>query len=71
LHDYKFWPHVARVDNVFDDRNPVCSCDVRVVNPDGVAQRERRIRLLRPGQKPPCVASAEVLVSFHLFSSTL
>jgi glycine dehydrogenase len=25
-HDYKFWPHVARVDNVFGDRNPVCSC---------------------------------------------
>ncbi len=26
LHDYKFWPHVGRVDNVFSDRNPVCSC---------------------------------------------
>ena len=26
LHEYKFWPHVARVDNVFGDRNPVCSC---------------------------------------------
>ncbi len=26
LHDYKFWPHVTRVDNVFGDRNPVCSC---------------------------------------------
>jgi glycine dehydrogenase len=26
LHDYKFWPHVGRVDNVFGDRNPVCSC---------------------------------------------
>jgi len=26
LHDYKFWPHVRRVDNVFGDRNPVCSC---------------------------------------------
>jgi glycine dehydrogenase len=24
--DYKFWPPVARVDNVFGDRNPVCSC---------------------------------------------
>ncbi|HEX7617705.1 MAG TPA: aminomethyl-transferring glycine dehydrogenase, partial [Verrucomicrobiae bacterium] len=23
LHDYKFWPHVSRVDNVFGDRNPV------------------------------------------------
>ncbi|HEY5042705.1 MAG TPA: aminomethyl-transferring glycine dehydrogenase [Verrucomicrobiae bacterium] len=23
---YKFWPHVSRVDNVFGDRNPVCSC---------------------------------------------
>ena len=26
LHVYKFWPHVSRVDNVFGDRNPVCSC---------------------------------------------
>ncbi len=26
LHDCKFWPHVSRVDNVFGDRNPVCSC---------------------------------------------
>jgi hypothetical protein len=26
LHDYKFWPHVTLVDNVFGDRNPVCSC---------------------------------------------
>ncbi len=26
LHDYKFWPHVSRVDNVYGDRNPVCSC---------------------------------------------
>jgi len=26
LHDHKFWPHVSRVDNVFGDRNPVCSC---------------------------------------------
>ena len=26
LHDYKFWPPVARVDNVYGDRNPVCSC---------------------------------------------
>jgi len=26
LHEYKFWPHVARVDNVYGDRNPVCSC---------------------------------------------
>ncbi|HEX7651975.1 MAG TPA: aminomethyl-transferring glycine dehydrogenase [Verrucomicrobiae bacterium] len=26
LLDYKFWPHVARVDNVYGDRNPVCSC---------------------------------------------
>jgi glycine dehydrogenase len=26
LHDYKFWPHVSRVDNAFGDRNPVCSC---------------------------------------------
>jgi glycine dehydrogenase len=26
LLEYKFWPPVARVDNVFGDRNPVCSC---------------------------------------------
>ena len=26
LRDYKFWPHVSRVDNVYGDRNPVCSC---------------------------------------------
>jgi glycine dehydrogenase len=26
LHEYKFWPHVSRIDNVFGDRNPVCSC---------------------------------------------
>ncbi len=26
LYDYKFWPHVSRVDSVFGDRNPVCSC---------------------------------------------
>jgi glycine cleavage system P protein (glycine dehydrogenase) len=26
LHDHKFWPHVGRIDNVFGDRNPVCTC---------------------------------------------
>jgi glycine dehydrogenase len=26
LRDHKFWPPVARVDNVYGDRNPVCSC---------------------------------------------
>ena len=26
LRDYKFWPHVSRVDNVFGDRNPICTC---------------------------------------------
>ncbi len=26
LHEHKFWPHVGRVDNVFGDRNPVCTC---------------------------------------------
>jgi glycine dehydrogenase len=25
-HEWKFWPAVARVDNVLGDRNPVCSC---------------------------------------------
>jgi glycine dehydrogenase len=26
LKDFKFWPASARVDNVFGDRNLVCSC---------------------------------------------
>ncbi len=26
LRQYKFWPAVGRVDNVFGDRNPVCTC---------------------------------------------
>jgi glycine dehydrogenase len=26
LHDHKFWPPVGRIDNVYGDRNPVCSC---------------------------------------------
>jgi len=26
LHDYKFWPAVSRIDNVYGDRNLVCSC---------------------------------------------
>ena len=26
LREFKFWPAVARVDNVFGDRNLVCSC---------------------------------------------
>jgi glycine dehydrogenase len=26
LHDWKFWPPVARVDNVFGDRHPLCTC---------------------------------------------
>jgi glycine dehydrogenase len=26
LREQKFWPPVGRVDNVFGDRNPVCSC---------------------------------------------
>jgi glycine dehydrogenase len=27
LRESKFWPAVARIDNVFGDRNPVCTCD--------------------------------------------
>ncbi len=27
LRENKFWPAVARIDNVFGDRNPVCTCD--------------------------------------------
>jgi len=26
LREHKFWPAVGRVDNVYGDRNPVCSC---------------------------------------------
>ena len=26
LHDHKFWPFVGRIDNVYGDRNLVCSC---------------------------------------------
>ena len=26
LRDFKFWPPVGRIDNVFGDRNPVCTC---------------------------------------------
>ena len=26
LREWKFWPPVGRIDNVFGDRNPVCSC---------------------------------------------
>ena len=26
LHDAKFWPAVARIDNVYGDRNLMCSC---------------------------------------------
>jgi glycine dehydrogenase len=26
LRDWKFWPPVSRIDNVYGDRNPVCSC---------------------------------------------
>ena len=26
LHEGKFWPHVGRIDNVYGDRNLVCSC---------------------------------------------
>jgi len=26
LHENKFWPAVSRIDNVYGDRNLVCSC---------------------------------------------
>jgi len=26
LREHKFWPPVSRIDNVYGDRNPVCSC---------------------------------------------
>jgi glycine dehydrogenase len=26
LREYKYWPPVARIDNVYGDRNPVCTC---------------------------------------------
>lgn len=27
LRDFKFWPAVSRIDNVYGDRNPVCTCE--------------------------------------------
>lgn len=27
LHEHKFWPYVGRIDNVYGDRNPVCTCE--------------------------------------------
>ena len=27
LKDFKFWPSVSRIDNVFGDRNPICTCE--------------------------------------------
>jgi len=26
LHNHKFWPAVGRIDNVYGDRNPICTC---------------------------------------------
>ena len=26
LRDHKFWPAVGRIDSVYGDRNPVCTC---------------------------------------------
>jgi len=26
LREHKFWPYVGRIDNVYGDRNLVCSC---------------------------------------------
>jgi glycine dehydrogenase len=26
LHDFKFWPAVARVESAYGDRNLICSC---------------------------------------------
>ncbi len=26
LREHKFWPNVARIDNVYGDRNLICSC---------------------------------------------
>ena len=40
LRDHKFWPSVGRIDNVFGDRNPVCSCAGMEAYADA-AERER------------------------------
>jgi len=26
LKEHKFWPAVGRIDNVYGDRNPICTC---------------------------------------------
>ena len=33
--DNKFWPAVSRIDNVYGDRNLVCSCENYFDNEDG------------------------------------
>jgi glycine dehydrogenase len=37
LNDFKFWPSVGRIDNVYGDRNLFCSC-VPVIGFDGLAE---------------------------------
>jgi glycine dehydrogenase len=40
LHDHKFWPPVGRIDNVFGDRNLVCSCAGMEAYAGGGTQKE-------------------------------
>jgi glycine dehydrogenase len=35
LREYKYWPPVGRIDNVWGDRNLVCSCPVEATAPGG------------------------------------
>ena len=58
-HDYKFWPHVSRVDNVFGDRNPgllvrgdgelFLTTDEHGFNSAAKEHKERKTFLLRIG----------------------
>ncbi len=41
LHDHKFWPPVARIDNAYGDRNIVCSCPPMEAYADMVGEGDR------------------------------
>ena len=49
LVDYKFWPPVGRVDNVFGDRNLVCSCAGMEAYPTEIRNQKSEIRTQKSG----------------------
>ena len=62
LHDYKFWPPVARVDNVFGDRNPVCFC-VGMENYQQVPVSPKQAFDLATHRQNPCLGKALEAIS--------